>query len=203
MLAWKFFSPGTVAPFTGVRWPLPPSDGGGAGWVEARSLKPGAGVHACALEDLPYWIDRELWLVELQGDLTRARRQLVAARGRLIAPVREWSAVEAEFTGACIERTRRRVVDALLAEGREGEATLLLTAADAEAERQAALAIATSGPSFVAYVADVIRRRPYPGTCAYMAANAAAAIGGVQGHDEERAEQAAWMSRRLKLQPPR
>jgi hypothetical protein len=200
MLAWKFFSPGAVAPFTGVAWPRP--DGRSAGWVEAQS-KPGAGVHACALEDLPYWIDQELWIVELEGPVTRARRQLVGARGRLIAPVQEWPSVQAGFTGACIERTRRRVIDALLAAGREGDATLLTAPGDPEAERQIALSIAGSGPSFVGYVADVIRRRPYPGTCAYMAANAAAAIGNVRGHEQERAEQAAWFSARFKLGQPR
>ncbi len=197
MLAWKFFAPGAVAPFTGIHWPLP-----GKAWVEARS-KPGPGVHACALEDLPYWIDQELWVVELDGEVARARRQLVATRGRLVARMDEWPAAQAEFTGACIGRTRRRVVDARLAAGRDNEAALLSGPRDPEAERQTALSIAASGPSYVGYVADVIRRRPYPGTCAYMAANAAAAIGNVRGHDQERAEQAAWFSARFKLGQPR
>ena len=197
MLAWKFLSPGAVAPFTGIPWPRP-----GAGWMEGRS-KPGPGVHACALEDLPYWIDQELWVVELDGEVARARRQLVAARGRLVARVDEWPAAEAEFTGACIERTRRRVIDALLAAGREDDAAVLSAPREPEADRQTALSIAGSGPSYVGYVADVIRRRPYPGTCAYMAANAAAAIGNVRGHDQERAEQAAWFSARFKLGQPR
>ncbi len=196
MLAWKFFAPGAVAPFTGVAWPLP--HGRGAGWVEARS-SPGAGVHACALEDLPYWIDQELWAVELDGEVRRSRRQLVGARGRLIARVQEWPAVQAGFTGACIERTKKRVIDALLAAGRTDHATLLATPREPEAQRQVALSIAESGPAYVGYVADVIRRRPYPGTCAYIAANAAAAIGEVRGHDEERAEQVAWFRDRVKL----
>ena len=196
MLAWKFLSPGAVAPFTGIRWPLP-----GVGWMEGRS-KPDSRVHACALEDLPYWIDQELWVVELEGEVARARRQLVAARGRLVARVDEWPAAEAEFTGACIERTRRRVIDALLAAGREDDAAVLSAPREPEAERQTALSIAGSGPAYVGYVADVIRRRPYPGTCAYIAANAAAAIGNVRGHDQERAEQAAWFSARFKLGQP-
>jgi len=200
MLAWKFLAPGALAPFTGISWPVPGE--GDGGWVEARS-KPARGVHACALEDLPYWIDQELWVVELEGEVTRARRQLIAGRGRLVARLDEWSSAQAEFTGACIERTRRRVIDALLAAGRDGDAALLSAPRDPEAERQTALSIAESGPTYVGYVADVIRRRPYPGTCAYMAANAAAAIGNVRGHDQERAEQAAWFSARFKLGRPR
>src|SRR6266478_4083212 len=141
MLAWKFFAPGAVAPFTGVAWPLP--HGRGAGWVEARS-SPGAGVHACALEDLPYWIDQELWAVELDGEVRRSRRQLVGARGRLIARVQEWPAVQAGFTGACIERTKKRVIDELLAAGRTDHATLLATPREPEAQRQVALSIAES-----------------------------------------------------------
>ena len=108
MLAWKFFAPGAIAPFTGVAWPRP--DARGAGWVRARP-KTGSGVHACALEDLPYWIDQELWIVELEGEVRRARRQLVGARGRLIARVQEWPTAQAGFTGACIERTRKRVIE--------------------------------------------------------------------------------------------
>src|SRR5919198_735188 len=77
MFAWKFFAPGAVAPFTGVRWP-------DSGWVE--SVRDGdQGVHACAVEHLPYWLDAELWEVELDGPIARATRQLVGRRGRLAA----------------------------------------------------------------------------------------------------------------------
>jgi hypothetical protein len=191
MLAWKFFAPGAVAPFTGVRWPT-------GGFIEGRQAA-GAGVHACALEDLPYWIDQELWQVELDGPITRARRQLIAARGRLLARVDGWPASRAAFTAACIERTRRRVIAALRAAGDSMAADRLTAEREPDAEREAALAIAATGPFFAGYVADVIRRRPYPGTCAYMAANAAAALGGAGGHDQERAEQAAWFREQLKL----
>src|SRR6266566_1273146 len=132
---------------------------------------------------------------------TGAGRQLIAARGRLVGRVHAWPDSSVGFTGGCIERTRRRVIEALHAAGQVAEADRLAARREAEAEREVALAIAAAGPFFVGYVADVIRRRPYPGTCAYMAANAAAALGGGAGHDEERAEQAAWLRDGLKLAP--
>jgi len=48
----------------------------GGQWLQGRS---GEGVHACALGDLPYWLDDELWEVELDAPIFRAARQLVAA----------------------------------------------------------------------------------------------------------------------------
>jgi len=196
MLAWKFLAPGGVAPFTAVRWPA-----AGGAWVEARSER--AGVHACEIADLPYWIDQELWIVELEGDVRRAGRQLVASRGRLVAQVPGWPAAQDAFTAACIERTRERVSTALLAGGRQAEVELLRSRRWADAERETALSIAASGAQFAGYVADVLRRRPYPATCAYMAANAAAALGGSVGHDHERATQASWLAEHLMLAHPR
>jgi hypothetical protein len=165
MFAWKFFAPGAVAPFTGVRWP-------DSGWVE--SVRDGdQGVHACAVEHLPYWLDAELWEVELDGPIARATRQLVGRRGRLVARVEEWPRARDEFTAACVDRTRRRISDALL-RGLDGSA-------------------------FVGYLDDAIRRRCYPGTCAYIAARAAAATDGLCGHEQERAAQAEWLATRLHL----
>ena len=107
MLAWKFFAAGAVAPFTGVPWPLP-SESAHAEWVEGAPGD-GKGVHACSVEDLPYWFDQELWRVELGGPVTRSGRQLVARRGRLVGRVATWPEAQDEFTRGCIERTRRRV----------------------------------------------------------------------------------------------
>jgi hypothetical protein len=165
MLAWKFFAAGAVAPFTGVRWP-------DKGWIESAS---GAdqGVHACAVEHLPYWFDEELWEVELDGAISCHARQIVAARGRLVARIDEWPAAREDFTAACVERTRKRI-DEALRRGRDGA-------------------------SFQGYLADVIRRRPYPGACAYIAARAAAATDGLPAHDEERAAQAGWLAAHLRL----
>src|ERR671935_1831355 len=152
MIAWKFFAPGAVAPFTGVRWPA-------SGWVESAA-GPHQGVHACEIEHLPYWLDEELWKVELDAPVSRSARQIVGRRGRLVARIDEWPLARDEFTAACVDRTRRRISEALR---RGGDASVI------------------SG-----YLDDVIRRRPYPGACAYIAARGAAAAGGLAAHDAER-----------------
>jgi hypothetical protein len=193
MFAWKFFAPDAVAPFTAVRWPQPDK------WIEGA----GEGIHGCALEDLPYWIDQELWAVELDGKVARGRRQVIGARGRLVSRIEGWPEEQPDFTAKCIERTRRRVTTALDTAGLRDDAERLAAVRGSDTERETALAVAAAGPQYAGYVADVIRRRPYPGTCAYMAANAAMILGGKAAHDEERAAQTAWFRDRLKLAPLR
>jgi len=195
MMAWKFLAPGAIAPFTGARWPMPWGPHAGQ-WMQGRS---GEGVHACALGDLPYWLDDELWEVELDALIFRAAHQLVAVRGRLVTRIDAWPGAQREFTGACIERTRHRVVGALVAAGRGPEADQVRAERDLSALRDLAARVADSGPFAVGYLFDAIRRRPYPGLCAYIAANAAAAIDGQGGHDEERGAQVAWLADGLKL----
>src|SRR5712692_6504514 len=158
MLAWKFLAPGAIAPFTGIRWPQPEGSRISS-WVEGRAA-PGQGVHACAVEDLPYWFDVELWEVELEGPVTRAARQLIARRGRLVSRVEDWPACQPEFTRACVERTRCRVVDALRAEGRRVEADRLAIQTDLDVLQSAAAVVAASGFAVAGYVSDAVRRRP-------------------------------------------
>jgi len=197
MIAWKFLAPGAVAPFTGVRWPVP--EGGSPGAWLAGLPGPGKGVHACAVEDLPYWVAEELWEVELDDPVTRAPQQLIAPRGRLLARVQTWPAAQDGFTGACIERTRARLVAALAASGYAADAERLASEPGLDAQRDVAAAVAKSGPPVAGYLFDVIRRRPFPGLCAYIAANAAAAIGGMPAHDAERAAQVEWLASNLHL----
>jgi hypothetical protein len=189
MLAWKFLCAGRVAPFSGVRWPEP-----GHGFVEGA-------VHACAAEDLPYWMDDELWLVELEGEVARARHQWVGQRGRLVARIEGWPSQADDFTLGCTSRARRRIVDALLGAGRDADADRLAGIADLESLRDAALEVASAGAPWAGYLFDVIRRRPYPALCAYNAANGAAVLHGTSGHDEERALQVASLIDRLNLGP--
>jgi hypothetical protein len=197
MLAWKFLAAGAVAPFTGVRWPSP-SGSTHAPWVEGAPGH-GKGVHACAVDDLPYWFDDELWEVELAGQVTRSGRQLVAPRGRLVGRVEAWPAAQEAFTLGCVERTRRRVLDGLLRAGRADDAEQIAAEHDLDAQRDAAFAIAATGPAFAGYLFDALRRRPYPGLCAYIAANAAAALDGCRGHDDERQTQVRWLADHLAL----
>ena len=61
MIAYKFLDAGT-APFTGFRWPADE-------WVEVTTVAPcRGGVHACRVRDLPFWLGRDLWEIELAGD---------------------------------------------------------------------------------------------------------------------------------------
>lgn len=63
-------------------------------------------MHACTAEDLPYWLNTELWEVELEGAV-RAERKLSAARGRLVRRVAGWDAAAARaFAESCKERLR-------------------------------------------------------------------------------------------------
>jgi hypothetical protein len=125
VIAYKFLAVGSVAPFTGFRWPV-------GEWVETGSVDPCRdGIHACSIRDLPIWIDAELWEIELDGEIVEQTRKLVAPRGRLGRRLEEWSpALLREFGLACLKRTRERVgflpilsgyvvdVDKLVAEGR-------------------------------------------------------------------------------------
>ena len=78
MIAYKFLAEGAVAPFTGFRWRIDEC-------VDAGPVEPCfSGIHACTVEQLPYWLGRELWEIELEGEIVRQARKLVAARGRLV-----------------------------------------------------------------------------------------------------------------------
>jgi hypothetical protein len=191
MIAWKFLAPGRIAPFTGAQW--------SASWIEARSL-PGTGIHACALEDLPFWFDDELWRVELSGSIARGERQMIAERGRLVAPIEGWPSAVGAFAHGCVERTRSRAVSALRAAGRRDDAAALQLEPDLDRLQKAAFDLAEAGSIACGYLFDVIRRRQFPGLCAYAAANAAAVEGGLREHDRERSAQAAWLSDRLGLE---
>ena len=79
VIAYKFLADGRVGPFSHVTWP-PEGE-----WLEATGgdRACSARVHACRLEDLPEWMDHELWRVELDGDVRVDCGKLVADRGRL------------------------------------------------------------------------------------------------------------------------
>ncbi len=64
MIAYKFLLEDRVAPFSGSTWPEPGE------WLEAEVVDLcRAGVHACKVSDLPYWLRSELWEVELDGEI--------------------------------------------------------------------------------------------------------------------------------------
>jgi hypothetical protein len=102
VIAYKFLRPDRVAPFTRFRWT--PGE-----WVAAE---PGVvvcerGVHACRAEALPYWIDRELWGIELDGEIAESAYKVAAERARLLDRLETWDeAARVELGRACAARPR-------------------------------------------------------------------------------------------------
>ncbi|MDQ3935296.1 MAG: zf-HC2 domain-containing protein [Actinomycetota bacterium] len=132
---YKFTLPGAVGPFSGVRWPRP--DGGEpGGWVEATGELASCanGVHACRPEHLPFWIGPELWVVELDGEVTAEGHKVFAQRGRLLERVEAWDDEAARELGArWAWAARDLAVEVLRAEGRGDDAERLAACADFDA----------------------------------------------------------------------
>jgi hypothetical protein len=173
--AFKFLAPGRIGPFSGVRWPVP-SNGEPADWVAADGpLEPCRnGVHACRMGDLPFWLDAELWVVELDGDVVESDDVLVASRGRLVERVVLWETpVVREYAHACVGRAREHADTS----GDERAAAYARDAAGYEA--------AGGRPKMAALIA-----------CAAAYAAETARPGGLA---EERRWQANWLARRLGL----
>ena len=100
MIAYKFLGRGSVGVLSGFAWPHDE-------WVEVTEpLVPAErGIHACRPGDLPYWVDSELWRIELDGELLEEERMVVAGRGRLAGRVGGWDdGTMREFTLACADR---------------------------------------------------------------------------------------------------
>ncbi len=104
VIAYKFLDEGAVGPFTGFRWPA-------GEWVDAGGVDPCLeGIHACRVRDLPVWLGRELWEIELAGDVLERERKVVAPRGRLTRRIEAWNEAAAhDFGRFCVKRTRERV----------------------------------------------------------------------------------------------
>ena len=125
MIAYKFLSPGAVAPFTRRPWSLPGPSGAGA-WLDALDDRPEHGVHACRVRDLSFWLESELWRVELHDPLHEGQRQIIGSRGRLLERVSRWEEDGARsFAEACAWRARDRAVAALHREALDDEDALL------------------------------------------------------------------------------
>src|SRR5947209_16960027 len=101
MIALKFLGAGRTGVFSGFAWPAPGT------WV--RTSEPAdacrRGIHACSVEDLPWWIAEELWRIELGGEVQAERHKLVAGAGRLVDRVEGWTAeLAGGFGRACAWR---------------------------------------------------------------------------------------------------
>ena len=198
--AWKFLAAGAVAPFSGHRWPRPGAAGPGE-WVTSL----GNGVYACRLGDLPWWVDTELWEVELAAPWEELPTQLRARAARLLTAVSAWDvAAFRDYGEACAFRARDWAVEALNTDRRPGDAEALReckTLAEI-AERARALQGLTRAGNLAGYAADTAARAGLgnAGAAANMAANAAILYRGTpQAFDAERAWQAAWIADRAGL----
>jgi hypothetical protein len=163
VIAYKFLRDGRTAPFTGFTWPV-------GEWVEAADVDfCRGGVHACRPRDLPFWIGRELWEIELDGEIIEQERKVVAQRGRLLQPLSAWTPeLLDEFMDDLLRRTRRRFG-----------------------------AVAVAGGYVVDIQRFRTQRRV--GLAALAAARAAERNAGPRAYDHERARQARWLSDRLSL----
>jgi len=121
MRAWKFLERGRVAPFGGHVWPAPGS-GAPGDWIRPA----GGEVFACRIPDLPWWVNAELWEVELESPVRTLPTQIAGRRGRLLRRMLGWDEVAVRAYGvACAERARDLTVSILLHEGRSADADAL------------------------------------------------------------------------------
>ena len=66
-------------------------------------------IHACRPRDLPFWLGRHLWEIELAGEILEQERKVVAQRGRLLERLSAWTPeLLDEFMDDLLRRTRRR-----------------------------------------------------------------------------------------------
>lgn len=211
MRAYAFLGPTATDLVSGVRWPVP----GGARpgpWVESSGGSP---LRGAAPDRLLWWLDEELWEVELAGEVRERGRGLLAERGRLLAPVDAWTPdVARDLIWDCALRLRDAAVDALRSGGREGDAAALATADDLDSITEAADRAAAReghGALLAGFTADLVRFssfQPNPARGAAVAARIAAhALAGGDEHAPrydaayaaERRRQADWLRARLGL----
>jgi len=167
VIAYKFLRPDGTSTFTGFRWQLP--NGGPGPWVDAPVDPCRSGIHACRVSDLPFWIGRTLWEVELDGEIVEHRSKLAASRGRLLRQIEAWADdLRDEYTRMCADRAHELV----------SSVSPPLEAWDAVVEPSI-----HEGPALLGFVA----------------ARIAEEISGPEAYHEERARQTAWLTERLEL----
>lgn len=153
-------SEGAVAFLCGWSWPRP-SNGKPGPWVRAEVDAPREAIRGVPLEQLPWWLDDELWELELEGPTTHAGRAVTGNRARLVRRVEAWTPeVAGELVTACEQRLREAALD-------EYASDVLLYARDAGrpaaaagvAAYIAAHALAGGDQSAATYDAEFARQR--------------------------------------------
>ena len=167
MIAYKFLRPDGRSAFTAFRWPLPAEVPGA--WVEAPVEPCRSGIHACRRTDLPLWVGRALYEIELDGAIVEQDTKVVASRARLLHRVESWDDdARAEYTRMCADRAHE----------------LALGGSPPLPEWDAVIEPSTAeGPALLGFVA----------------ARIAEERGGVAAYRQERARQAQWLAERLAL----
>ena len=209
MRAHTFLSADSTSYLTGLRWPTPTE--GSAAWIERDD----DAIRACLQRELVWWLDDELWEVELDGDVREVGRALTASRARLLARVGEWTAdVAWELVAVCARRVRNHAVESLRAAGCDEDAAELEAAETPQAIEAIGAELASRGhdsSAVAGLAADVVLyardAREGPRAAAVAAYIAAYALAGgdkaapayQERFDAERAWQATWLSERLQL----
>jgi len=104
VIAYKFLREDGTGVFTRFAWPLPESGGPGE-WVQAPIVTCHSGIHACRVSDLPLWLGRELYEIELGDRIVEERTKVVASRGRLIRRIAGWNDdTRAAYSRSCAGR---------------------------------------------------------------------------------------------------
>jgi len=196
LIAYKFLGTGSVGRFSGYRWS--PGE-----WVEAARPGEGWGIHACRPEDLSWWIDAELWRIELDGPLRERPTQIEARRGRLLDRVEQWNEkARAAFGLDCVFRARDISVSALRRSGHADIADLL-AAPDALPKMleiaRSLVAPAGFAGEMLGYARDAAAAytvRSNAAEASFIASVAtAAARGDASGFEEERRRESGWIAR--------
>jgi hypothetical protein len=168
VIAYKFLRPDGTSPFTGYRWSLP--DDGPSEWVDASVEPCRSGIHACRRSDLPLWVGRLLYEIELAGDVVEQPTKIVAPRARLLRRVEAWDdALRDTYTRMCADRAHE-------------------------------LALGASPPleDWDAVIEPSVREGP--ALLGFVAARIAEEISGKNAYHDERAKQTEWLVERLGLE---
>jgi hypothetical protein len=100
----KFLAEGSRGRLSGFVWPAVGE------WVSVEGeLDPCvSGIHVCRIGHLPYWLDDELWEVEVAGEQREQLEQLVVRRARLTRRVEGWpTPLAAGLAAGCLRELRR------------------------------------------------------------------------------------------------
>jgi hypothetical protein len=109
-MRYVFLKQHVADPFGNIEWVAP--TGSEAQWVS--SSRGGAiPIHACRVADLPYWLNDELWEVELREPVVDLAHGVTSQAARLVRQVPNWSAQHAiSFADVAVRHARDMIAEA-------------------------------------------------------------------------------------------